>query len=167
MSESKIDVTLDMARRIKGERKRLKLSQDEMSSKLDMSEKNYGRIERAEQGTYLRNIKKMAEIFGVDAEYLLCNPQHPYRNEQDRIESERKEREEVFAAYREWDSEMEKLKAQNDFPWISGACKDGIRENMAITCNAYPVKDLIEYIVRNGGYNLILDGLRVASEYIG
>ena len=51
MSDNKIDVTLEMGMRIKQERKRLKSSQAEIGEKLDMTERNYGRIERGKQGT--------------------------------------------------------------------------------------------------------------------
>lgn len=168
MANNRIKVTSEMQARWKAERKLLKISQSEMDERLgyESEGKNYGRIERGEQSVNLKTVKEIAKILRCDYKYLLCDPQHPYKNEQHKLEKQRKEREELFAAYHQWDSEMEKLKAQKDFPWISANAKDSQRENMVITCNAYPVKELVEYIVKNGGYNQILDGLRVVSEYL-
>lgn len=171
MSENKIDVTSEMASRIKEERKRLKLSQDEMAEKLDMSGKNYGRIERADQGTYLRNFRRMAEIFGVDTEYLLCNPQYPYRDEQDRKEKYKAKLEAREAEWRAtWNEAIEKSKKakENNEPWIEYAMhhkSTGGRETL-VNCNKISVSDLIVNIAKNGGYGEIMDGLKRLSNNI-
>lgn len=167
MSDNKIDVTLEMGMRIKQERKRLKLSQAEIGEKLDMTERNYGRIERGKQGTYLRNIKKLAEIFSVDVEYLLCDPNHPYRNDLERELHHKWEHEREHEAVFKREYYLSKVFSLDGIPRIlSGTVINNNNPDMVITCYQYPVKDLVEYIVKNGGYTQILDGLRIASEYI-
>lgn len=171
MSNNKIHVTSEMASRIKAERKRLKLSQEDMAEKLIMSGKNYGRIERGEQGTYLKKIEKMAEIFGVDTEYLLCNPQHPYRDEQDRKEKFKANLEAREAEWRAtWNEAIEKDKKakENNEPWIEYAMHHkptGGRETL-VNCNKISVSDLIVNIAKNGGYGEIMDGLKRLSNNV-
>ena len=109
----------------------------------------------------------MAEIFSVDVEYLLCDPNHPYRNDLERELHHKREHEREHEAVFKREYYLSKVFSLDGIPRIlSGTVIKNNNPDMVITCYQYPVKALVEYIVKNGGYTQILDGLRIASEYI-
>ncbi len=57
--------------RIKNLREDLELTQTQVAELIPMNQSNYSKIERDQQEPDLMQLKRIAEIFGVSADYLL------------------------------------------------------------------------------------------------
>ena len=65
------DYKKGMSLRIKEERKRLHLTQEEIAEKLDISVKHFSEVERGLTGLSIENLIKLSRIFGVSIDYLV------------------------------------------------------------------------------------------------
>ncbi len=65
------DYKHSMGIRIKEKRKKLKLTQDEISEMLDISVKHFGEVERGIAGLSVENLIKLSEILCVSIDYLV------------------------------------------------------------------------------------------------
>lgn len=65
------DYKRDMGLRIKGERKKLKFTQEQVAEKLDISVKHLSEVERGLTGLSIENLIKLSSIFGVSIDYLI------------------------------------------------------------------------------------------------
>lgn len=66
-----MDIQKKMGQRIKGLRKERELRQKDMSTLLDMTLRNYQRIEHGEINLPVSTLCILADYFGVSADYLL------------------------------------------------------------------------------------------------
>ncbi len=57
--------------KIKSLREELDLTQTQVAERIPMNQSNYSKIERDQQEPDLQQLKRLAEIFGVSADYLL------------------------------------------------------------------------------------------------
>lgn len=99
------------------------------------------------------NLEKLANLFGCDWEYL-CGKQ-----------SYRTSPEGLMLALREV-QEKTRMQKKNDKPWYEFEMSGDKLENMTVTCNKMPVQELILNIARHGGYEQILEGLKMLSDDI-
>ena len=67
----KNQILLALAKRVRAERKRLGLSQEDFADKAGFHRTYIGMIERAERNITLLNIHKLAEAFGLSISKLL------------------------------------------------------------------------------------------------
>ena len=65
------DVLIEFGQRVREERVRRNLSQEELAEKAGVHRTYIGMIERAEKNITLRNIQKIAQAFGVSIAFLL------------------------------------------------------------------------------------------------
>ena len=65
------DVLIEFGQRVREERVRRNLSQEELAEKAGVHRTYIGMIERAEKNITLRNIQKIARAFGVSIAFLL------------------------------------------------------------------------------------------------
>lgn len=65
------DYKHDMGLRIKSERKKLKLTQEQIAERLDISVKHLSEVERGLAGLSVENLIKLSSIFGVSIDYLV------------------------------------------------------------------------------------------------
>lgn len=65
------DYKHDMGIRIKHERKKLNLTQENISETLNISVKHFSEVERGLTGLSVENIIKLSNILGVSIDYLL------------------------------------------------------------------------------------------------
>ncbi len=65
------DYIKGMGLRIKEQRKRLKLTQEETAEMLDISVKHFSEVERGLTGLSVDNLIKLSNIFGVSLDYLV------------------------------------------------------------------------------------------------
>lgn len=99
------------------------------------------------------NLQALSCLFKCDWEYL-CGEQD-YRTSPEGL----------MAALNEAHEKARRSK-EEDKPWFECAIAYGEKERMTITCNKYPVRQLIFDIARFGGYTEILEGLKLLSEDI-
>ena len=99
------------------------------------------------------NLQALGRLFKCDWEYL-CGEQD-YRTSPEGL----------MAALNETQESARRAKEDNK-PWFECAISSGEIESMTITCNKYPVRQLIFDIARFGGYTEILEGLKLLSEDI-
>lgn len=62
-----------LGKRIREERKRLKLTQEKLAERIDLSEAYIGQIERGERILSLDTLLKITDQFGVTVDYLINN----------------------------------------------------------------------------------------------
>lgn len=60
-----------MGERMKAQRKLMRLTQEQMAEKLDISIKHYSEVERGIMGLSVENLIKVSEILGISLDYLL------------------------------------------------------------------------------------------------
>lgn len=65
------DYKHDMGLRIKSERKKRKLTQEQIAEKLNISVKHLSEVERGLTGLSVENLIKLSNIFGVSIDYLV------------------------------------------------------------------------------------------------
>ena len=64
---------IKLGKRIREERKKYHLTQEELSEKIDISDSYLGQIERGERGVTIQNLLKISQILGVSIDYLLSD----------------------------------------------------------------------------------------------
>ncbi len=57
--------------KIKSLREEFELTQTQVAERIPMNQSNYSKIERDQQEPDLQQLKRLSEIFGVSADYLL------------------------------------------------------------------------------------------------
>lgn len=65
------DYKHDMGLRIKEERKKIKLTQEEVAEKLDISVKHFSEVERGLTGLSIENLIKLSDLLGVSIDYIV------------------------------------------------------------------------------------------------
>ena len=65
------DYKIKMGMRLKKKRKMLKLTQEQMAEKLNVSVKHYGSVERGQTGLSIENLIEACNILGTDLNYLI------------------------------------------------------------------------------------------------
>jgi len=65
------DYRIEMGIRLKERRKMLKLTQEQMAEKLNVSIKHYGGVERGQAGFSIENLIEACNILGTDLDYLI------------------------------------------------------------------------------------------------
>lgn len=65
------DYRIKMGIRLKKKRKMLKLTQEQMAEKLNVSIKHYGGVERGQAGLSMENLIETCSILGTDLNYLI------------------------------------------------------------------------------------------------
>ncbi len=65
------DYRIEMGIRLKKKRKMIKLTQEQMAEKLDISVKHYGGVERGQAGLSIENLIEVCNILGTDLNYLI------------------------------------------------------------------------------------------------
>ncbi len=65
------DYKIKMGIRLKTKRKLLKLTQEQMAEKLNISVKHYGSVERGQTGLSIENLIEVCNILGTDLNYLI------------------------------------------------------------------------------------------------
>lgn len=65
------DYRIKMGIRLKNKRKMLKLTQEQMAEKLNVSIKHYGGVERGNAGLSIENLIEVCNILGTDLNYLI------------------------------------------------------------------------------------------------
>lgn len=65
------DYKVKMGIRLKKKRKLLKLTQEQMAEKLNISVKHYGSVERGQTGLSIENLIEACAILGTDLNYLI------------------------------------------------------------------------------------------------
>ena len=101
----------------------------------------------------LENLQRLGKIFNCNWEYL-CGKQD-YRTPPEGF----------LAAY---NNAIEKAKyaKEHDLPQFGIAIAGDNIETMTVTCNKYPVRQLILKIAQLGGYTEIMEGLKLLSDDI-
>lgn len=74
------DYKIKMGMRLKEKRKMLKLTQEQMAEKLNVSIKHYGGVERGQAGLSIENLIEACNILGTDLNYLILGKreEHDY-----------------------------------------------------------------------------------------
>lgn len=62
---------IKMGMRLKKKRKMLKLTQEQMAERLNVSIKHYGGVERGQAGLSIENLIEACKILGTDLNYLI------------------------------------------------------------------------------------------------
>ena len=65
------DYKYDMGVRIREERKKLKLTQEEVAERIDVSVKHFSEVERCISGLSIENLIKLSNILGVSLDYVV------------------------------------------------------------------------------------------------
>lgn len=62
---------IDIGERLRGIRENMKMTREEFSEKIDITDSFLGQIERGERALSVRTLKKVVKYSGVSADYLL------------------------------------------------------------------------------------------------
>lgn len=65
------DYKVKMGMRLRNKRKMLKLTQEQMAEKLNVSVKHYGSVERGQTGLSIENLIEACKTLGTDLNYLI------------------------------------------------------------------------------------------------
>jgi len=65
------DYRIEMGIRLKKKRKMIKLTQEQMAEKLNVSVKHYGGVERGQAGLSMENLIEVCNILDTDLNYLI------------------------------------------------------------------------------------------------
>lgn len=65
------DYRIEMGIRLKKKRKMIKLTQEQMAEKLNVSVKHYGGVERGQAGLSMENLIEVCNILDTDLDYLI------------------------------------------------------------------------------------------------
>ena len=141
-----------MSERIWKTRKEKKLSQEKLADLAKIETQTVKRIEKCRKGGSYRStintVAKLVDVLGISLEYVMGD-----------LYTENREK---------WNSIIDRWKRIQDSGdhWItfSGSGWNGTLDDMKITCNDYPVDQLIFAICDQGGRNLILDSLKRYDE---
>ena len=152
MKNEKITINADMAERIFRAREDKGITQPKLAEDVDLSEITIKRIEGCRKGREYKatiySIQKIVDVLGISLEYVMGD-----------LYTENREK---------WNSIIDRWKRIQDSGdhWItfSGSGWNGTLDDMKITCNDYPVDQLIFAICDQGGRNLILDSLKRYDE---
>ncbi len=66
-----VDYKTNMGNRLKTQRKKLHMTQEQLAEKLNISVKHYGGVERGTAGLSLENLIEVSNIFNVSLDYLI------------------------------------------------------------------------------------------------